>query len=552
MYSWRVGRSSRRFRNSNSFRSSRSNRSQTSETTFVDFSIASNETSRLLQWPQFGIHDNTDNTSSDIHASTSYQEEQESTIGDNAEGNENTTDDNGANGGTETEETGNNNNDNDNDNDNNGNDNDNNPSDLSEEIQILTNRLRILFFTLTLPILPLGVILSLLILQLVYAATTSPSCGAGHPLRIYTFFTLIISTYATKHKAIRNWLFNYDRVRDGMVRPRGVRIYDQCFHFLAIAYVYYGTVLVQSCEDDLVDLAFYPHQMDGVLGGAAGAGAGANDVVTSATSDATSAAFGAMNNATLTESTCAYSCPELFDSMQRFIFMLKIFVIVLLLPLVCLPFIYVWILRRINTEDAWLRFGREVNNGGDGKTVLAGEIMDELKDVVLVPVREGHGSFDNDDDESFKKIRIVAKSVLGITKNGDNDSRTVPSHHDEEDPLLIPKEEDPSQIKDWDTVKDCCICMCEFDHYDQSGNRGGGGGDDDDSDNEKEKPNGDIKMKDIVQTKCGHIFHKSCIGSWIGGNWNEELNRLESSTSRALRHGCPLCRADLSPTEESD
>ncbi len=532
MYSWRVGRSSRRFRNSNRY--SNSSRSRPSE---VD-SVASNEASRLVNHPEQRTYSSgmtsapaysvvratnpmLDDDEYDFErgilnddANAGYQDQQENTVDDGGgdQVNEDTASGNDDNRNTGT-----------------GDDDNNNPNALSEEIQILTNRLRILFFTLTLPILPLGIILSLLILQLVYAASTSPSCGVGHPLRIYTFFTIIISTYATKHKAIRNWLFNYDRTRDGMVRPRIVRIYDQCFHFLAIMYVYYGTVLVQSCQDDLVDVALYPQQLNGSMG--------ENGAVPSATSDA----MGVMNNTTLTESTCAYSCPELFDSMQRFVFMLKIFVIVLLLPLVCLPFIYIWILRRINTEEAWLRFGREVNNGGDGKIVLASEIMEELKDVVLVPLREGHGSFDNEND-AFKRVRIVEKSVLGMDKDGDNDSKTESSHHDEEDPLLISNEGDESQTKDWDTVKDCCICMCEFDFYDQSVN----------DDSVRQKSSGDIKRKDIVQTKCGHIFHKSCIGSWIGGNWNEDQNRLESSTSRALRHGCPLCRADLSPTDETE
>lgn len=336
-----------------------------------------------------------------------------------------------------------------------------------------------------------------------------------------------------------------------MVRPRVVRIYDQCFHLLAILYVYYGTVLLKACQDDMMDVTTSMYPTTSMEGGGGIQGNGNQNH-----NDMASDAMGIMNttNTTMTESTCAYSCPELFDSMQRFVFMLKIFVIVLLLPLVCLPFIYVWILRRINTEEAWLTFGRENNgNGGDGsgngKVVLASEIMEELKDVVLVPLRDGvsHGSFDNEKEEKIdgvgtstntmlKKVRIVDKSLLG------NDHKTDPSCHNEEDPLLISSRQGDdydSQTKEWDTTKDCCICMCEFDLYDESGTA---------------NKNGDTKSssKDIVQTRCGHIFHKSCIGSWIGGNWNEELNRLESTTSRALRHGCPLCRADLSPVNDND
>ena len=367
-------------------------------------------------------------------------------------------------------------------------------NDLNNEIQILTNRLRILFFTITLPIIPLSIILTLLTIQLFFASLTSPSCGTNHPLKLYTFVTILMTMYTPNHKSIRSWLFNYDQNRDGTVRPRGVRLYDHCFHMICVLFVYYGMVVVQSCKDDVV-----------------------ND-----------------NGSIGTESICTISCPEFYNAMQRYVFVLEILFVVFILPVLCLPFVYFWIIRRLRTEEAWLRFGAAVNNNGnlggsgdDDRIVYAKEVMKEWKDVILVPVREtleglrGCGSYDNDSgvriskSESFQQVRVIEKELFNIDDPEDTNRNW--------------------NVKDWDTVKDCCICMTEFGTNNLLYP---------DNENGEESNNNDLE---IIQTKCGHLFHKQCISGWIGGNWSDDVSISSTTRVRAQRRRCPLCREDLAP-----
>lgn len=447
------------------------------------------------------------------------------------------------------------NNENDNDNDNDTPNENDNENQLQVEILTLTNRLRILFFTLTLPIIPLGLLLTLFTLQLSYTSVTSPSCSPNHPLKLYTLLTIFMSIYTPNHKMIRSYLFNYDRSRDGNVRPTIVRIYDQCYHIGCVWYVYYGMMIVQNCNDDLVDV-----------------------IMTTTTSTTTDPSIIESTTASSTmnkmESICTVSCPDLFSTLVKFVLLLKIFFIVLLLPLICLPFVYFWIMRRLRTEEAWIRFGRAVNGNGTGdgddddRIVYAKEVMENLKDVILVPVRGGDGFITTTgsagDDDSFQRVRIVKKK-----DGGDHHDQC---NHDEEDPLLDHEHtDDEKDVRDWDAVKDCCICMSEFGvtHDDitngnipNSSNRIKANRslnndsnknlrriENQDSSTSNENPFQDLA---IIQTKCGHIFHKRCIQSWIGGNWSEDVSIISSTaTVRAQRRRCPLCREDLAPPVDS-
>jgi hypothetical protein len=344
--------------------------------------------------------------------------------------------------------------------------------DIGLQIANLTSRLRILFYTLYIPIIPLSVLLFALLLQLLIKAANSPPCS--YPLRFFALASLLLFLYTPNHRTIKRLLFNYSRERDGAIRPRSVRIYDQFFHMICLMYIYLDMVLVQSCREDIV------------------------------------------NNV----STCTTTCPDLYSWFQRFDIVLRIFVGVLVLPLVCLPFVYIWIMRRIHTTEAlWrLQQGLEGGGGEDGGRMAQGEedlmaagggakvkdIMENLRRVRLVPVPS---------EEDGSKVRVVG--VERVSWTGDD------------------------RLRDWDAVKDCCICMCEFEC------EGGGS-------SVKNGESSLVQEDGIVQTRCGHLFHKACIGGWIGGrNWEDSLSLL-GSNARARRRCCPLCREDLAISDGSD
>eukprot|EP00557_Chaetoceros_sp_GSL56_P005343 CAMPEP_0176488498 /NCGR_PEP_ID=MMETSP0200_2-20121128/6743_1 /TAXON_ID=947934 /ORGANISM="Chaetoceros sp., Strain GSL56" /LENGTH=536 /DNA_ID=CAMNT_0017885489 /DNA_START=229 /DNA_END=1836 /DNA_ORIENTATION=- len=335
--------------------------------------------------------------------------------------------------------------------------------EIGIQIANLTNRLRVLFYTLYIPIIPLSVLLFALLIQLLIKAASSPPCS--YPLRFFALASFLLFLYAPNHKTIKRVLFNYSRERDGMIRPRAVRIYDQFFHMICLMYIYLDMVLVQSCREDIV------------------------------------------NNA----STCSTTCPDLYSWFQRFDIVLRIFVGVLVLPLVCLPFVYIWIMRRIHTTEALWRLHEGLEDGGrgDGRRVggedsMGGvkvkDIMENLKRVRLVPC-----------DEDRSKVRVVGEVKHG---NGVVDQR-----------------------KDWDTVKDCCICMCEFEcKKDEENERDEG---EEGRSTRVKDGESSLVQDEIVQTRCGHLFHRACIGAWIGGrNW-EDSSSLLGSNVRARRRCCP-------------
>jgi len=339
----------------------------------------------------------------------------------------------------------------------------------------LTNRLRCLFACLTVPIFPLGICLIFLLLRLLYSAFVKDvSHTCSHPLKLYALLSFSLFFYFSQHKRIKMFLFGYQRDRDGPVRPRGVRIYDQLFHLLVLNYVYFGMLLVQSCKDDTPT-------GDGGVGGE-------DEVLIS---------------------TCEATCPILYDATRAYVLILQVLVIVFLLPLVCLPFIYLWIVRRVTTEEAWARFGR-VAAGEDaeeeGRSVTAKEILEKMNEVYLV------------------------KGVDGLV----NVVRQGPGHGtDVEEGGTVSNV--TNQSLEWQSVKDCCICLKEFDVCDDATDL---------AETPRTAPDKDI----IVQTKCSHIFHKACIGGWIHGQWGEEEISGRSLNVRAARRGCPLCRGDLSPS----
>mmetsp|Transcript_34335 Transcript_34335/g.71493 ORF Transcript_34335/g.71493 Transcript_34335/m.71493 type:complete len:436 (+) Transcript_34335:183-1490(+) len=345
--------------------------------------------------------------------------------------------------------------------------------EIEDVVTSLTRRVRCLFSIITYPIVPLGTIASLALGWLIYASfvlDVNKSCS--HPLHWFAVLSLILVLYAPYHGRIRSYLFQYTRER-GTERPPSVRRYDQLFHTLALVYVYAGIVLLQTCRDDL-----------SVLTPDDGASSGDLD---------------------LTEpiNTCAATCPNLFAALRVYVLTIEIFTFSLILPLLFLPCLYLYFIRRTMQDAESLATLQErlreeealMRNGG----VTTQQIMDQFEKVELVV-----------DPHSTERRVLMVKDNEGLEDSPECSS------------------------------KECCICMEAFAVQE-------------DEEAGQETPSFDNQ---VIRTKtCGHMFHRRCIASWVGGRWqangsedsnsgNDNSNEREASR-RARRTTCPLCRQDV-------
>jgi hypothetical protein len=329
----------------------------------------------------------------------------------------------------------------------------------------------------------------------------------SHSLHGYTVLSLLLVSYLPNHSRVRSWLFNYHRERDGFQRPVTVRRFDQIFHTLALLYVYGGVTLVQTCREDLEP---QPPPEDGAT--------------------ASSAASHAL-------STCAVTCPHLYRAVWVYVSVVELFTFSLILPLLFLPCIYLWFLRQATADAEALAMLQEriqeedflFRNGG----VTADEVLDQLEPVKLVRV---------------------------VTEDDGNSSRSNSNNDTVARLLVVPiNSRDLSQAKDSGQTKSCCICMSDFDvqlvettiEDLQMGNVSVA----DNTETFVEEAGGGPSLNDIqtiVRTRnCGHLFHRHCIGSWVGGRWQGTESGADESPPprrRARRTTCPLCRSDLRST----
>ena len=354
---------------------------------------------------------------------------------------------------------------------------------IDDALTSLTRRLRCLFSIVTWPIVPLGSISILCLLWLMYASFVidlNKSCS--HPLHWYSVLSLIFLLYLPFHTSIRSYFFHYDRERDGPNRPVSVRRYDQCFNTVALLYVYCGITLVQTCRDDML-----------LPDGTAAEGANGNFDMAS------------LNN------TCAATCPNTFASLSVYVACLELFVLSLIVPLLFLPCLYLYFVRR-TMQDAEalsilqdrLREEEAVRRNGG---ITADEILEYFEIIQLV-----------------KDPRTVERKILIVPRLASGDGKEDPTT-DVEVPV------DFEKAHECDT-KECCICMKTFKIHGAT----------------------DVEMGDaedasedrIVRTSqtCGHLFHQRCIASWVGGRWEA----IGNGERRQARHTtCPLCRRDFRP-----
>mmetsp|Transcript_25808 Transcript_25808/g.36175 ORF Transcript_25808/g.36175 Transcript_25808/m.36175 type:complete len:500 (-) Transcript_25808:2817-4316(-) len=399
-------------------------------------------------------------------------------------------------------------------------------NDWNESIAPLTRRLRCLFSTITWPIVPLGSIVFVSLLWVLYAAfVLDARRKCSHPLHFYAVASLLLVTYAPYHAQARSYLFHYSRERDGPVRPRGVRLYDQLFHTICLLYVYGGITLMQSCDD------YHDHE---------------NGVVLDEADKEVGLTVSNYN-------TCEATCPNIYHALSLYIMTLQMFTFALILPLLFLPCIYLWILRQASEEmSAFSDLQDRIDEEGgilSSEGVNAQELMDSLDRVKLVS-RTGSQEDVTSTDEQLVCVPVSMESSTSQMSS------------------LISKE--------------CCICMSEFE-ISKEGNTGHAlerplendnsstertrsstslaeeGFDQSDeerslqSGSDSSDPVGNVCDNDntIVRTKCGHVFHQKCLAGWIGGRWEPSQRGFNggevSGRRRARRTCCPLCRHDLKP-----
>lgn len=410
-----------------------------------------------------------------------------------------------------------------------------------------------MFSFIQLPIIPIGTALSFLLLFVLYAAFVTDlhrQCSA--PLHGYAIISFVLFLYAPNHRAIKYHLFHYSRERDGPNRPRSVRVYDQAFQTICILYVYFGMTLIQTCVDDTTTVPIDNDGDGGTMGKSNGYdGSGAGSAMASAVG------LGVQPSATLdsetahamTMSTCEATCPALYASTKTFVATLQLFFLVLVMPLLMLPCIYVWVVRRASAVAALAELGRggrgdfDEDDGGGGRSYTAREILNGM-DIVRFISSSPPGASGNDTSEIVKIVTLVeglppgddVEEGLGLADSSSAAVADAPTSR-------------PSYYRDRDDVRECCICMAEFRLDDTelpeelaqlARNR--------DVMRATEDPN------TIIRTRCGHYFHFSCIGGWLGGQWHagegSDGNRTMGS-QRARRRACPLCREDLAPLSAS-
>ena len=404
----------------------------------------------------------------------------------------------------------------------------------------ITRRLRCLFSTVTFPIVPLGTVVSLALLWVLYAAASldlGKSCS--HPLHSYALMSLLLVAYIPNHSQVRGHMFHYSRERDGPVRPTRVRMYDQFFHTVCLLYVYTGATLIETCREDPFDpnnagnTAFELYEQQLAIHG---------DHI----------------------NTCEASCPNLYQAMSVYVATLELFTFALILPLLFLPCIYLWFLQRATAEaDAFARLQDRLqeedallSNGG----VTTGEILNNLETVKIISQQPK--AKDDDTTETFS-----------------GDESEVKDNLEQQKLWILPCDVDPNgyRCRTCET-RECCICMTEFDiqevppEDDLSSTsssdleKEGTGLDSDENEALATNDEGDGELSPstpkelsedspstIVRTKCGHIFHKECLKGWVGGMWSANTNtghfQIDSQHDwrkrKARQIQCPLCREDL-------
>ena len=290
-----------------------------------------------------------------------------------------------------------------------------------------------------------------------------------------------------------------------------------------------GMTLIQTCVEDKTTVP-----IDDGDNNSSSDGSGAGSAFASAVGLGThpSAAMDSETSHATSMSTCEATCPALYAATKTFVTTLQLFFLVLVMPLLMLPIIYVWVVRRASAVAALAELGRAGLDdfGGDdddGGSFTALQILNGM-DIVRF-IRAG------------EKVKIVTLAE-GIPPGGDVEEGLGDGSRVSNAP--------PSRMtsyRDPDDVRECCICMTEFRFNDAELSE----------ELAQLARNRDVMRAadphSIVRTRCGHYFHRDCLGGWLGGQWTRDGSNGNQSMEfqRARRRACPLCREDMAPASPS-
>lgn len=291
-----------------------------------------------------------------------------------------------------------------------------------DDISRSVHRIRFIFYSLFIPLVPITIYLTLTFISLVINAMKSDSCS--HPLRWFVLTMVTLLTYIPNHQRIKVYFFE----EGDRYSPLTAKLFDNIFYFSILMFCFYELTLKQICAEDLTSFQD-------------------KDV-----------------------STCQVTCPDLYESFLNFDFLVRLFILMLLTPLILMPFVVLYLMRRIQIDgfDFRVRDRHEYMAGG----ALVKDVMKGLREV------------------TFRTINVDGEAKLEVTeknKGGDGSEE---------------------KLVDGDFVKECCICMMEFDL--ENGSK---------TENRKRFRNPFANPRDIngnsitatndciVMTKCGHVSH---------------------------------------------
>ncbi|GMH95891.1 hypothetical protein TrST_g3404 [Triparma strigata] len=165
------------------------------------------------------------------------------------------------------------------------------PPGVPTPSEVLTNRLRVFFGLITCLIIPTATTLFSLLIWMLISVRNEHEYECDQPLKAYAYLALIVAVYTPQHRKIKKFGFGYDRERDGPRRPRNVLLFDRAYQVCFLLYSILGIVWVQNSE------------------------------------------------------TCHETAPQLYKSTLTFVICQTILLVLLLLPLMCVPCIFIYLLR---------------------------------------------------------------------------------------------------------------------------------------------------------------------------------------------------------------
>jgi hypothetical protein len=411
-----------------------------------------------------------------------------------------------------------------------------------QEILVLMNKLRCCLALITWPILPLGFLTTLALIWFLSSALNdyfginkdSNTCAQNTPIMAYAWTSQAMILYIPWHYPVRQRIAAcFGGTSASMTMTRTIQCFDRIAHTLAMVYVTVGLSIWHACRMQ---------------------------------NDSTS---------------CRASCPAVTRAFDTYLPLLGLFTVAALLPLMCLPCIYLWLVRQATSivpdaetlavlRQRWDPTWQPDDISGEGNNLLSRpsshQVLQHLREVRIQ--------------------RRPADRTLLVTAVDVEDGSALPK-------ILAHPHGLAADLE-------CCICMSPFEVVDGFDCPSRSSSDRTALSNDElpcSTPSKDPDRESIVQTiACGHLFHKRCLTNWIVGpartvprraatpasasstSGRDDLNNVHSlsaSNSRLVGHlgidpesglllwphtrllpaqrtTCPLCRTELLPPIQSD